>query len=89
MSEKPRASDFLCPRWARVGPFDRYGDVVRNTHDEPTVFAVVGEDGRFMGLVGERQAALFPGRVFADLLVRRPASAGRLGCRPRGGSGRA
>ncbi len=35
------------------------------------VFAVFSEDKKFLGLVEDRQAALFPGRIFADLLIRR------------------
>ena len=38
------------------------------------MFAVFEGEERFLGLVEERQAALFPGRIFADMLVRRQPS---------------
>lgn len=74
MSRDLRAVDLLSPRWVCVSAFDRYRDVVRDTRDPPRVFVVLNEDRSFMGLVEEQQAALFPGRVFADLIVRRPPS---------------
>lgn len=69
-----RAGDCLCRNWLRVDAFQHYGEVVKSCPAPAAeVFAVFGEDGAFMGLVGNRQAALFPNRIFADLLVRRPA----------------
>lgn len=35
-------------------------------------FAVCTDDGSFLGIVSPQEAALFPGRIFADLLTRRP-----------------
>ncbi|WP_421621788.1 putative bifunctional diguanylate cyclase/phosphodiesterase [Alkalilimnicola ehrlichii] len=67
-----QASDLLCSHWIEVAAIQRYRDVVRDGKEPVRAFAVLNEDGRFMGLVEERQAALFPGRIFADLLVKRP-----------------
>lgn len=66
-----KAGDFLCVRWTQVGAFQRYCDIVGDGTEPSKVFGVFSEDGVLMGLVEERQAALFPGRIFADLLVRR------------------
>ncbi len=66
-----KAGDCLCARQTRVGAFQRYRDIVGGGIEPARVFAVFSEEGIFMGLVEERQAALFPGRIFADLLVRR------------------
>jgi diguanylate cyclase (GGDEF)-like protein/PAS domain S-box-containing protein len=66
-----RAKDCLCVRYTRVDAFQRYRDIAGDGTDSAKVFAVFSEDGVFMGLVEERQAALFPGRIFADLLIRR------------------
>lgn len=66
--------DCLCNNWQKVGGFQRYGEVDRGGVGATTgVFAVFSDSGQYMGLVGNRQAALFPNRIFADLLVRRPA----------------
>jgi len=65
------AEDCLCVRWTRVGALQRYRDIAGDGLDSAKVFAVFSEEDVFMGLVEERQAALFPGRIFADLLVRR------------------
>ncbi|MFW6349308.1 MAG: hypothetical protein ACOC3U_02910 [Thiohalospira sp.] len=55
-----------------VAPFSRYRDAVPGPDalPAPTVFAVVEEDGRFLGLVEAAQAALFPGPLFAELMAR-------------------
>jgi diguanylate cyclase (GGDEF)-like protein/PAS domain S-box-containing protein len=68
------ARDCLCPRYRAVGALQRYRDVTSLGNNGTLVFAVFEEDaerGRFLGLVDVREAALFPARVFADLLVRR------------------
>jgi PAS domain S-box-containing protein/diguanylate cyclase (GGDEF)-like protein len=68
------ARDCLCPRYRSVGALERYRDVAERNGNEVLVYAVFDEDGargRFLGLVEVREAALFPARVFADLLVRR------------------
>lgn len=72
MNTMLRVGDCLCYRWLKVGYLQRYSEVMsaQNTH-LPKVFAVFNDDERFMGLVSNRQAALFPRRIFADLLVRR------------------
>lgn len=67
------ALDCLCPRYRPVGALQRYRDVFE-PDDQVVVYAVFDEpaQGRgFLGLVDVREAALFPVRVFADLLVRR------------------
>lgn len=65
------ARDLLCPRWQRVAALERYRDVASDPAREAPVYAVFDETGGYLGLVEARQAAIFPGRVFADLLVRR------------------
>ncbi|WP_172600100.1 putative bifunctional diguanylate cyclase/phosphodiesterase [Sulfuricystis multivorans] len=68
------ARDCLCSRHRSVGALQRYRDVAARNGNEVLVYAVFDEDdgdGRFLGLVEVREAALFPARVFADLLVRR------------------
>lgn len=71
------ARDLLCPHWQAVGPYERFRDVAVDAQRRAPVYAVFETDGRFMGIVDARQAVLFPGRVFADLLLRRqvPVSA--------------
>lgn len=65
--------DCLCPNWFKVGGFQRYREVAKgDSKPSSSVFAVFSDSDQFMGLVGSRQAALFPNRIFADLLVRRP-----------------
>lgn len=64
------ARELLCPNWRRVEALERYRDVALAA--AAPVYAVFAEDGALLGLVEARQAALFPDRVFADLLVRRP-----------------
>jgi len=71
MSSDLKAEECVCARWARVGAFQRYRDIVSDGGELAKVFAVFSEEDVFMGLVEERQAALFPGRIFADLLIRR------------------
>jgi len=39
------------------------------------IFTVM-ENGQLLGIVSERQAALFPDRIFADLLLLRPPPTG-------------
>lgn len=67
--EELRLKDCLDPEAVRVNAFDRYEAVAR---DAGRVFVVTGEDGAYLGMVTEREAALFPNRIFADLLLRRP-----------------
>lgn len=61
--------DCLCPGWTSVEAYQRYRDVLDAA--DLGVYAVFTEEGDFLGLVTERQAALFPNRIFADLLLRR------------------
>lgn len=61
----------LTPRLLRVGADQRYRDVVRA--DSPAEVFAVFDDTRYLGLVSAKQAALFPGRIFADLIVLRQA----------------
>lgn len=53
----------------RVQAEQRYRDTI-GEGDTSRVFAVF-EANQYLGLVTERQAALFPGRIFADLMVMR------------------
>lgn len=72
MNAMLHAGDCLCHRWLKVGYLQRYSEVMSTqTAQSPKVFAVFDDDETFMGLVSNRQAALFPRRIFADLLVRR------------------
>lgn len=74
MNQVLRAGDCLCQNWLKVDAFQRYREINQGAGEsQPGVFAVFSEDGVYMGLVGSYQAALFPNRIFADLLVRRPA----------------
>lgn len=65
-----RARDCLCDEWRSVDAEERYANVVGQDAGAHRVLAVF-EHERFLGLVEARQAALFPGRIFADLLIRR------------------
>lgn len=71
MNDELRAVDVLSDDWAQVDPFSGYRDVVSGWRalPGPAVFAVVSAEGHYQGLVEARKAALFPGRIFADLLV--------------------
>ncbi len=71
MMTELQAGDCLCVRWTWVEAFQRYRDIVGGGVEPAKVFAVFSDEQKFLGLVEERQAALFPGRIFADLLVRR------------------
>lgn len=66
---EPTIAECLCPRVARAEAFQRYHEVAGQ--NDATVFAVFDENDRYLGLVTDRQAALFPTRIFADLLLRR------------------
>lgn len=63
--------DCLDPSARRVGVDQRYRDLADDDIEGIRAFAVFSEHGHFAGLVTDRQATLFPGRIFADLLVRR------------------
>lgn len=76
MTKSLKAGDCLCQEWAQVDAYQRYRDIIQSSN-EPNlakVFAVFSEEKKFLGLVEDRQAALFPGRIFADLLIRRQPS---------------
>ena len=62
--------DCIDSRALRVDAFDCF-DMVARTGEHP-VFVVTGEEGEYLGLVTARAAALFPRRIFADLLFQRP-----------------
>ncbi len=71
MSSKPSLREALTPRLLRVQADQRFREVIKP--GEPAeVFAVFDEE-RYLGLVSAKQAALFPGRIFADLIVLRQA----------------
>ncbi|MCP3023541.1 putative bifunctional diguanylate cyclase/phosphodiesterase [Cupriavidus basilensis] len=56
----------------RVALDQRYRDLVGVNQTSTNVFSVFDDSGTFLGVVTDRQATLFPGRIFADLIVRRP-----------------
>ncbi|RTL47395.1 MAG: EAL domain-containing protein [Rhodocyclaceae bacterium] len=66
-----RVGDCLCSRLIQVNALHRYRDVVATGPTSPKIFAVLDDEENFLGMVDERQAALFPSRIFADLIVRR------------------
>lgn len=61
----------LCPRMIKVGALQKYHDIIATGGTAANVLAVFDDEEHYLGLVEVRQAALFPGRVFSDLLVRR------------------
>lgn len=74
MTSALQITDCLCQRTLRVSALQKYHDVVTEGGIKPNVFAVFDEEGNYLDIVEARQAALFPGRVFSDLLVRRAAT---------------
>jgi len=74
MSVVSQVKDCLCQNMIRVGALQKYHDVVSGGGTIPDVFAVFDEEENFLGLVGAKQATLFPGRVFSDLLIRKNAN---------------
>ncbi|MFS8981242.1 EAL domain-containing protein [Cupriavidus necator] len=68
-----QAKDCIDPCCRRVTAEQRYHDLRGILSSRIKVFAVHAETGAFLGLVTDRQAMLFPGRIFADLIVRRQA----------------
>ena len=73
MTRIARVIDGLCPHVLRVNSMQRMCDIDMKP-DAATweAFAVFDEQGRFLELVTVREAALFPNRIFADLINRRP-----------------
>jgi hypothetical protein len=67
-SYDPRAADCLVDACVVVETEARYRDLPPAPTDR--IFAVM-ENGQLLGIVSERQAALFPDRIFADLLLLR------------------
>ncbi|MCL6555353.1 MAG: EAL domain-containing protein [Burkholderiales bacterium] len=67
-SYDPRAADCLVDACVAVETEARYRDLPPAPSDR--IFAVM-ENGQLLGIVSERQAALFPDRIFADLLLLR------------------
>lgn len=66
-------ADCLVPDLLHVQLEQRYRDTIQK-EESARVFAVFDSD-RYKGLVTEKQAALFPSRIFADLLVLREPEA--------------
>lgn len=56
----------------RVTLDQRFRDLVGLDNTSTNVFSVFDDGGAFLGVVTDCQATLFPGRIFADLIVRRP-----------------
>lgn len=75
MNRGLQAGDCLCSRMVRVNALQRYREVAVDPGVRPKVFAVLDDESCFLGLVEERQAALFPKRIFADLIFRRTPAA--------------
>ncbi|MFT7228195.1 MAG: diguanylate cyclase (GGDEF)-like protein/PAS domain S-box-containing protein [Methylophilaceae bacterium] len=73
MTSSLQAKDCLCSRVVKVDALQKYHDIVTKSDIKPNVFAVFDEEGRFLDIVEARQAALFPGRMFSDLIVRKAA----------------
>ncbi|MFZ5538093.1 MAG: putative bifunctional diguanylate cyclase/phosphodiesterase [Pseudomonadota bacterium] len=71
MSSKLPLRDALTPRLLCVESDQRYRDVIQA--DSPAEVFAVFDETRYLGLVSAKQAALFPGRIFADLVVLRQA----------------
>ena len=68
-------ANYLCSRYIKVKAFRKYQDVIANELEAPNVFAVFDDDSEaYLGLVDAKHAALFPGRIFSDLLVRRTSA---------------
>ncbi len=65
--------DCLCPHMVRVEALQKYHDIEIKGDSKPNVFAVFNDKGCFLDTVDARQAALFPGRVFSDLILRKAA----------------
>ena len=73
MTSIARVIDCLCLQVLRVESMQRVHDVTRPPDDKKwEAFAVFDEGGNFMEIVTAREAALFPNRIFADLITRRP-----------------
>lgn len=66
--------DCLCMQTLKVLPTQKYHEAIAQTDIKPNVFAVLDEEGNFLDLVEAKRAALFPGRIFSDLLVRRASA---------------
>ena len=62
--------DCLCTQMLKVQSTQKYHEVVTDSETKPHVFVVLDEEENFLDLVEARHAALFPGRIFSDLLIR-------------------
>jgi diguanylate cyclase (GGDEF)-like protein/PAS domain S-box-containing protein len=62
--------DCLSPHMLKVMPIQKYQDVIGQCETKPDVFVVLDDEENFLDLVEEKRAALSPGRIFSDLLVR-------------------
>lgn len=68
-------ANYLCSRYIEVKAFQKYQDVMADKLESTNVFAVFDDDGEaYLGLVEAKHAALFPGRIFSDLLIQRTAA---------------
>ncbi|MDF1587763.1 MAG: hypothetical protein P1P93_01180 [Gammaproteobacteria bacterium] len=73
MTSSLQVKDCLSSHVFRVNALQRYHDIAIEDKNKTEVFAVFDDEDLFLDIVKANQAALFPGRVFSDLLVRRAA----------------
>lgn len=81
MTDVMHIGDALCDRALRVQDTQRLQDVTAGPHPpgrQNEVFLVFDEIDRYLGFVVAREAALFPNRIFADLIKRRQTNPLRL-----------
>lgn len=66
-----QVGDSLCVRVLSVPCSQRLTDIQPDLVRTTGAYAVLGEQEQYMGLVNAREVALFPNRIFADLITRR------------------
>lgn len=66
-----QVGDSLCVRVLPVSCSKRLTDIQSDLIRTTGAYAVFGEQEQYIGLVNAREVALFPNRIFADLITRR------------------
>lgn len=66
-----QVGDSLCARVLSVPCSKRLLDIQPDLVSITGAYAVFNEQGQYLGLVNSREVALFPNRIFADLITRR------------------
>lgn len=66
-----QVGDSLCARVLSVPCSKRLLDIQPDLVSITGAYAVLNEQGQYLGLVNSREVALFPNRIFADLITRR------------------